>query len=176
MAAGSFQSLIATPSVCLAILASGQNPDGTPYSPNGSVTPRVVTVGNPAAGADWSVAVPAGKIWALCAIAATFTASAAVATRTPAVALGDGTNFPAQYLAGATGSGGTTASGVTPYFWENGASENGFVSGSVNIQTAIGRFSLNSAWVIKTITQGIQAGDQWSAISLLVQESSVPVF
>src|SRR5580765_5947487 len=89
---------------------------------------RVVqAVANPAAGADWSVTVPAGHLWELLGITATLTTSAAVANRAAAIVLGDGVNpyltIPAAVVQAATlagvyswsGDAGAVALGVRQY-------------------------------------------------------------
>ena len=52
---------------------------------------KIVTGGNPAAGAEISVTVPAGKWWKLLSVRFTLVTSAAAANRRPALALDDGT-------------------------------------------------------------------------------------
>lgn len=131
-----------------------------------------VAVGNPAAGAEWTVTVTAGKRWDVIAFSCTFVASAAVATRLPRfqykdaagniVYRGDGVN------------GGSAAAGTTKRYNHS----QGAVVSSNNVtgaQEYVGAgvppgMSLPAGGSIGSITDLIDVGDQWSAIFLYVEE------
>ena len=64
-----------------------QTPTYSPLTDRGTM--RVITVGNPAAGADFSQVVPAGAQWIVRAVRSVLTTSAAVATRQASLRITD---------------------------------------------------------------------------------------
>lgn len=185
MASGSFQSLIATPSVSLAMIATGSNPDGTTGVHGGvggslaqldqaaSLTPLAITksvaVGNPALGAEWTVAVPAGKAWYLRSITALLTASAVVANRVPWFFIKDAAANQVMALTFTTPA---TASGTFTYQAAEGMPAETTSFGTVMRALPSG-LVLPTGWTISTVTVSKDAGDQWSAIRLMVVEETV---
>lgn len=126
---------------------------------------RVVQITNPAAGADWVATVPTGARWKVYSFHALFTASATVANRQVEVIVDDGANI----------------------YWDSDAQVNITAGQAVSINDTgtnvpQGVFTTTQNLVIppqlqmaaghriRTATAGIQAGDQWSAINLLVEE------
>ena len=90
-------------------------PQTQPQPPSaGAGVSRSVTVVNPAAGADFSVTVPAGASWLLNSVAATFATSATVGTRTPVLLITDATGH--AVFSGATAFG-QAASLTWSYSW-----------------------------------------------------------
>ena len=131
--------------------------------------PRSIQVGNPAAGADWSLSVPAGARWDLISASALFTSSVGVATRLPRLIVDDGTNtlfeapaiFPQAASLAITQSWGAGAGGpVTTDELTGGSVSSGLPND----------FMLLAGWRVRSSTGAIQVGDQWSAISVSVLE------
>lgn len=138
-------------------------------SHTGKVLPgvrRVVQVPEPAAGADWTVTVPGGMQWYILSGTATLTTSATVDNRQPVITeTVDGvTIWPGlQSL-----SFGASTTKVIPVLLDGG-----FVSGAAtegDIFLAAPSNLLPPGTVIASDTALLQVGDQWSAISLWVEE------
>ena len=123
------------------------------------VVSKIVTVANPAAGADWLFALTAPGL--LIAVNAVLTTSAVVANRVPSFKLQDtggdeiwecanGVNQAAaqvrRYMAGATGS--VANIGTQQYFF----TPPGLV--------------MSTGWAIRSNTVALDVGDQWSQIVL----------
>jgi hypothetical protein len=126
---------------------------------------RIITVGAPAAGADWSATVPTPARWRVNALQAQLTTGAAGGNRVPHLVITDGQghsvyNFPstANQLANSTAQYSAGATVMTAQF--------------DNAQVLVLPYPLKllQTWTIGTLTTGIQAGDQWSNIVLYVKE------
>lgn len=136
-----------------------QTPAGSPTGgPGQAVT---ATVANPAAGADWTYTVPAGVQLTLISVRAVLTTSAAVANRVPLLRV---TNPTAQIILDA-GSPTTQAASLTyTYSWGAGAQS---AASPPSIQIGIPQgLRVAAGATIQTVTAGIQAADQWSAITI----------
>jgi hypothetical protein len=125
------------------------------------------SVGLPAAGADWSQAVPALTRWQLKSIFARFSASVAVANRAPA--------FSLAYLAGVLCqvpvAAAITASQVVFVEGQPFATYNPSVSGAFDMFVPIPPgITFPAGSFISSITTAIQAADQWAQITLNVEE------
>lgn len=127
---------------------------------------RVVKVANPAAGTDWSVAVPSGVMWRLATGVATFTASAAVANRFPGLSFvtSDGMIFRSP-------DGNAIAANVV--------SNRTYVCNGINAQTinngqwsevAVPDVWIPSGTLVSSNTTAMDVADQWSNINLYVEE------
>ncbi len=130
---------------------------------------RTVLVPNPAAGVDWSVAVPGGKLWVVDSITAVLATSAVVANRFANLIVSDGSAdvFSLPPNAAQAASLARTLSWVSTYsgpstFTNGNRWSNGFPS-----------WYLDGGYTIRTVTQAIDAGDQWSAIALVVDQYEV---
>ena len=133
---------------------------------SGAGLQRVATVANPAAGADWSITVPAGAQWLLQSVNAQLVTSATAGTRIPSLVI---TDNAAHVVFTGVASLSQAASLTYTYSWSPGAVAS--PAGSTSVSGPLpALLRLQPGWVIKTVTQGIQAGDQWSAISLAIQE------
>lgn len=121
---------------------------------------------SPAAGTDWTVTVPGGRQWRVLAGVGLFIASAAVATRLLSLRLSDGNatwwqgSFPTAPTAGQQfligyGLGVTTAAAPGP--------------GSAT-ELALPAMWLPPLTVLFSATAGIQAGDLWGNLSLMIEE------
>jgi hypothetical protein len=126
---------------------------------------RTIIGTNPAAGAEISEAVPTGALWRLIAIRATLVCDATVITRQPFLIIDDGaTNIFQRYAetwatAGATGTFYGADIGFAP------------ISNISSSSWALpGNFLLPQDHRIRTSTVGLQAGDNWGAPQMLVEQ------
>lgn len=126
---------------------------------------RGVSVANPAAGADWSLVVPANLRWSILGVQATLVTNATVANRAPSLQIQD----PVGHGYDVTAPGAQAASQTIIWNWTPGGPEKTIVgvdaSATLGVPTKVG-----PAWVIRTVTSLLQAGDQWSTISLVFEE------
>jgi len=143
-------------------------PQTTPQPPNATLgITRSVTITNPAAGANWSITVPAGASWTLTSARATLATSATAANRIPDLQIKDGSgNIVLDALAGVA----QTATLTDVWSWSVGAVTS-TVLGATNSVGLPGGFDLNAGWQIVQVTANLQAGDQWSSIVLGVTET-----
>lgn len=127
---------------------------------------RTVQVPAPAAGADWSLAVPAGSVYGLISVQASLTTSATVADRAPRLQLTDGDaiylDLPPQAVQAASLTG--------RFAWVQGMSTYGSAGGQVVGMPAL---LLQPGWTLGTSTDNIDTTDQWSAVELLILETVV---
>lgn len=128
-----------------------------------------VDVANPAAGADWSVRTPGGKLWMVLGFRATLATSAVVANRQLRVSITDGAVERANCQAiTATITANLTATlggyrGAVP-----GGAGSALVGG-----VGLPDWPLDAGWTFGVVTVGLDAGDQWSAIRLVVEQYEV---
>ena len=122
------------------------------------VTPvYTVTVPQPVAGSDWNYTLPAPA--RLVGVDAQMSTSAAVANRTPFL----------QWGAGATVGNSTpiVASQTSSVHFATGYVDSNYSSGGVTIQkTGIPSLLLPAGTIIKSVTLGLQATDQWFNVAL----------
>jgi hypothetical protein len=126
---------------------------------------RTVLGADPAAGAEWSEPVPAGARWRLRSVIATLTTDATAAARLAALQITDGTNTlwrarasqaQAASIAGIYSGGGTgyaTTGATNDLMWPIPS-----------------EMILLAGFRIGTFTSSLQAGDDWSAPRLTVEE------
>jgi hypothetical protein len=126
---------------------------------------RSVAGTTPAAGAELSDTVPTGARWELIAIVATLTTSAVVANRTPVLLLDDGANVVWRVGSAQTQAASTTES----YSFGQGTARSG-TNPSAVVDILPNRGALLAGWRIRTLTAGIDVGDQYSAIRYWVRE------
>jgi hypothetical protein len=126
---------------------------------------RNVTGTDPAAGADWSETVPTNARWRLIAARAALVTDATVASRTASITVDDGTttvwNMPCHTTQAASLT-------FTYYFTAIGAS--GFASGNTLVIPAPPDMVMGPGWRVRAQTGTIQAGDNWGAPQLWVEE------
>ena len=128
---------------------------------------RTISIANPAAGADWSISVPAGMQWRLRSVRAQLVSSATVANRAVNLSLKDDAgNVIALLPAPAV----QAASLTNSYTFAQGASA--LSVGTSQSAAAPKDMVLGDSYTIASSTGAIQAGDQWSLIWLQVEESS----
>jgi len=126
---------------------------------------KTVTGSDPAAGAEFSETIPAGKIWNLIAIAVAFVADATVASRTPEIIIDDGTNEILRLTdrtvitASQTRTLQANRFGVLP---ADTATVHYFI-------LPLG-FELPAGYRVRSVTTNLQAGDNYGAPKLIVDE------
>jgi hypothetical protein len=126
----------------------------------------VTPAATPAAGADWSTQVPPGRAWRILSICAQFVTSSTAATRSPELRYSQGANTFCSLGAAA----GTVASQTAIYTWAAlGTSTSALVT-RVTVTEGVPNIWLLQGTTIGTTTVNLQAGDQWSAIWLYVDE------
>lgn len=128
--------------------------------------PRIIPIPSPAAGADWSQQVPDGVMWRVVGCTAQLVTSATVSNREPMLHYGDGTTFPLRVSGGSA----QTATQTVEYHWSIGASGFNGLPGTGKVQAALPNMQISGAWVVRVVTSGLVAGDQWSAVSMYVVE------
>jgi hypothetical protein len=128
---------------------------------------RALVVGAPGAGADWTMIVPTATRRKVVSFTATFTASATVANRNINVIVDNGAgalvvwqdDVPVAVTAGQVVS-------------VNGTQTNtptGIIATELFVVLPPG-LSLPQAFRVRSSTAGIQVGDQWSAITMLIED------
>lgn len=134
---------------------------GEPYSAESPWrrSRTAVTVTPPAAGADWSLPVPAGHLYVLRSAFGILTTSAAVANRTARLILGDGTATFLEVPPFAV----QAASIVGRYSWL-GADVAYALAPAQGLP--LPPITLQAGWTVGTSTGLIDVGDQWSGIRL----------
>lgn len=124
------------------------------------------TVGAPGPGTEWSQTVPIGARWRIVSTRSIFTTSVAVALRAPRVQITDALNN-VLYQACIVGTiPASTAASIT--MSDTGAYTPGDAL-SFTIPMPV-NMTLLQGWTIRTLTQNMQAADQWSSIFQLIEE------
>lgn len=128
---------------------------------------RVITLGNPAAGADWLQSITPGARWRICSLNAALVTSAAVANRTPQIRLRhSGVTIwqsppnqviPASTTALVSAAPGQVTSATVPTL----------VNCALPSPAIIGGIG---AADIAAVTGGMQAADQWTNINIEIEE------
>lgn len=130
---------------------------------------RELLVPSPAAGAEWSLAMPAGVYWELLDVRALLTTSAVVATRTPRLRVSDPNNIDVQRFGVASAA---SASSAVSYEWSAGLGmTNNTAATAQGLPTP--PQAMLPGFTISSLTGNLDAGDQWSSIVLLVREWSI---
>jgi len=145
------------------MLAYPQSPNVQSVDGRGAL--RIITVATPAAGAEWTQTVPAGREWIVRAITWTFVASAVVASRLLFVIYNDGGATNIRLPAGLV----QTASQNVSYSFVPGSGTS-LGAGLPIAIPAPAHLRMGAGWNIGSLTAGIDAGDQYSNIALHVDE------
>lgn len=135
-------------------------------TPQGRSRQVIYTLANPAAGAEITLTVPAGKVWRVISMSCILTTNATVANRSPAFTFDDGTNTVYKISASQVEA---ASSGV--FYLIQGENFQAY-SNAGFIQMPVLRTLLGPGYRIRSSTTAIQTGDQYSAIVLLVEEWS----
>lgn len=141
-------------------------PNGVPQgSAEGRGAMKLVLGTDPVAGAEISETVPAGRMWILRALSAQFVADATVANRLPMLFFDDG----GANVFGQSGDSGAVTAGLSiQYAWANT-----FVRIISNVTIAAQlptELRLPAGFRIRTLTNNLQAGDNWGAPRMFVEE------
>ena len=126
---------------------------------------RVISVSDPAAGAEWTHTVPAGVRWRFNSLHCRFVTSGTAATRRSHVEITDGTDRLMIAPPGRTQAASLTHSYVAPHNFVTVDATTG-----VNPYGIVFGLILLAGWDIFSVTTNIQAGDQYSLIRLVVEE------
>jgi hypothetical protein len=127
---------------------------------------NAVNVANPAAGADWNFQTNAIERSRIIAIRAQLAASATVANRTPAIRVRDAAG-DVMFIAGNNNN--QVASATQGYSYGQGVPL-GQSSATEFFAPLPDNLVIAGGQQIGSITAGIQAGDQWSNIWLLIED------
>lgn len=127
---------------------------------------RSITGTDPAAGLEMSEVVPTGARWKVNSILSILVPSATVATRTPRLIIDDGSNV----LLLVTAPGGAVASTAQGFEWSTGIPYAvvvplGYALAPMPIETR-----LSAGYRLRSDTLSIQAGDNWQAPQMFVEE------
>ena len=128
-------------------------------------TRRMLAIAQPTVGAELTFTVPYGVLWELVSLVGTFTASAVVATRRPALQVSDGSTVGVRVPANTN----ATASQAIRYSWSQDVAN---VAVGTDGSTAIPHLILESGWIVSSSTLAIDVGDQWSGLASLVYETT----
>lgn len=125
---------------------------------------RSVAGTNPAAGVEVSETVPTGARWRILSLTCQLVNDATVGNRQVFLIIDDGTTTLAivGFLAN------QTANATDLYSWSNWGASNALSALGINFP--LPAFPLMAGWRIRTSTGTFQAGDNWGAPALMVEE------
>jgi hypothetical protein len=127
--------------------------------------PVFVQGADPAAGAEWSVTVPAGQVWIPRLVLATLVTSATVANREVRLLIDDGTTVVASIPSGVT----HVASSTRDYTWMSTGGYRGAGSVALDVVVGVGTFALGAGWRLRSQIVALDAGDNWAAPRVLAE-------
>lgn len=128
-------------------------------------------VGNPAAGADWSVTVQAGHFWTLLSLNAVLATSAVGANRSPRLLIQDGGgNTVGLWGCNFTQVASQTLNYTAPGVVMGQTDPNGTFGAIVFPLPAL--LCLPGGFTVSVSTRNLQAADQWSAINFVVEDNA----
>lgn len=122
--------------------------------------------GNPAAGQEWTVTVPAGHIYLVKSVQAVLTTSAAVASRVPALIFASSEGNIARASVG----GSVAANSLSYCEWM--PSSGGYQNGPFN-HGALPEYMLQPGWTIGSLTYAMDAGDTLTGVRLVVIDTTI---
>lgn len=131
----------------------------------GSANIRSITGTDPGAGAEISETVPTGARWRLLALRAALVTDATVTNREVAITFDDGATVYAEFASGAN----QTAT-LTRQYTASRQGPRGAAATGTSILIATSDLWLPAGHRIRTLTTNLQAGDNWGAPQLLVNE------
>lgn len=132
---------------------------------DGVATIRSITGTDPAAGVEISETVPTGARWRLISFFGELVTDATVANRRATLAIDDGTNLFFRVAINSL----QTASLTFRYIFSQ-AGPDVLSTGNAMVGKTPNDLRLAAGYRIRTITETIQAGDNWAAPQLLVEE------
>lgn len=128
-------------------------------------TLQVIPVAAPAAGAQWTKAVPGDQAWIIRSVLAKLVTSGVAGTRSIALTFDDQTNVFAAATAAATQITGLTQT----YAWMTDFGPNAVGVAGGFVSSALPELVLPPGFRINSAASAFDAGDQWSGIFLLVE-------
>lgn len=128
--------------------------------------PLTVSVANPAAGADWTATVPAGRRWHVQSVIGTLTTSIAAANRRPRLLVTDGLVTLVAVPSGVA----ETASLAWVNVWGDGLVS---TNDGLYVSQGMPDMYLAAGAQIKTSTAAIDTADQWSGVYVFVTEEMI---
>jgi len=126
---------------------------------------RSITGTDPAAGAEVSESVPTNARWRLLSVRATLVTSVAVANRLTRWIIDDGTNIFFYPDDNSWQGAGSTVNRLL-----SSVQTRGTIGWDVNAMLPVHPVILFQGWRIRTVTENLQAGDDYSAPQLMVEE------
>ncbi len=127
---------------------------------------KTFTIGNPAAGADFTITVTTGSRWRVQGIRATLTTGVAVANRTPTLRLRDSSGN----IYFVTGNNNLQAASLA-FSYSYGPAVTAAQAGPLDFMAPLpDNTVLGNGFTAVSSTTNIQAADQWSAIQVEVEE------
>lgn len=127
---------------------------------------RVVPIANPAAGAEVVVTVPGGSVWRPISLVTTLATSAVVAVRGPSLIVDDGSTTVMRLPQGGT----QAASLSVVNTWANGSGSPAGTSATGAQSVPLPDLVMPAGYRLRTLTNLIDVGDQYSAVALWVEE------
>jgi hypothetical protein len=140
-------------------------------APSSTEAWKTVTVANPSANTEWSIAVPSGKYWLVKSVTAQLV-QGATQTPQPVLVIDDGTNIFAEGVGAASAQ---AISTTCTYTWAGGMVQSG-IQGTGAAQHAQAPLPCNESLLLKqfyrirSVTLGMGANSQWQNIVLYVME------
>lgn len=126
-------------------------------------------IANPAAGSDFVGTVPTGSIWRVRCVFAKLTTSATVANRTPQLQIKDASGNVLVFVPCNSSAVQAASQNNVPHVWFENAVD--LLQNGATDHILPANLTLAEGWTIGPNTLGIQTGDQWSAISLIVEQA-----
>lgn len=138
--------------------------------PPSAYTYEVRPVASPSVGADFAITCNDGGVWRVRSIVAQLHASAVAGNRFPQLVVDDSTTTSMKYPAGVA----TAANGTTVYSWNLGYPVMEAAIEGALVVVPITDFVLHQGWRVHPVTVNLDAGDQWSAISITIERILTP--
>ncbi len=111
---------------------------------------------DPAAGAEFTVTVPAGEVWELLGVYSRLACDATVANRRPHLTIDDGTLIFGKFTSSAV----QTASSTWSYVWSYNV---GYSFATSNSMIGLPKLLLPAGYRVRSTTDLLQAADNWEA-------------
>lgn len=125
---------------------------------------------DPAANAETSITVPGGRAWVIVSYLATLVADANAANRFPSLVITDGVRRVMRIASGTA----TTANQTIEHCWAVVGQSRSQTAGAL-LEMLPADLLLLPGWTIGSLTQGLQATDNWGAPTVLVTEFDYPL-
>lgn len=130
-------------------------------------TYKIVAVDTPAVGAEWTITVPAGKIWEILRTNYVLTTDATIQNRNSGIEIFNGTNTMRVTRAPEN----HTASTAITYLLGRGIDNSGIINAVQTIHAA--QIFLMAGWIFRSKSTLLQATDAYTAIKIYVREIDI---